>query len=496
MPTMTRAGYTPPKAQPPRKKPDPAPKTGKKKKKKKKRVNGVAAASLMIFLIAALLGAGTVYIYLQTQPYQQAFLPGTMLMGYPLAGATQAEAQALLDTIEQEYIAPWQAEIACGDTEYLLTAEDVGLAIDREATIAPLWAAGREGGILSCYLAMMELAREPLVMQPVLHYDLAAVDALLQEIRADAESAPVDATVRFVPGSAEPFAFTQEQTGYALDTSGVREAIERDVRTMNPSSIALEAKELAPKTTRAQLEASIVLRSRVRMEIADDAASLANVRLAAQKLNGLHLEPGEALSFNEAVGARTKEAGYLPAAEPAYGADAAGVGGGVCQLSTALYRAALMADIGVRERHAAARPVPYCDMGQEAAVSDQGLDLVIENPTAHPLFLTARVYEDEGAFLEVMLIGAPLEVRYQLATLAEETGLITEPVYIRDREGKYATYSDERVPVGEALMGYSASVERYAVLEGGAQTQGEIVSESMYEAVPPTIYVGMKDREE
>ena len=67
---------------------------------------------------------------------------------------------------------------------------------------------------------------------------------------------------------------------------------------------------------------------------------------------------------------------------------------------------------------------------------------------------------------------------------------------MRDREGRYATYSDERVEAGEALMGYVAVVERVTLDREGQETARETVSENTYEAVPPMIYVGVTDREE
>lgn len=220
------------------------------------------------------------------------------------------------------------------------------------------------------------------------------------------------------------------------------------------------------------------------------------MRLTAQALCGLRVDSGDTLSFNEAVGARTPENGYLSAPEPAYGENVSGVGGGVCQVSTALYRAALLGCIDVRERSAAARPVAYCDMGQEAAVSDQGLDLVLANQTDAPLFVNARMYEDDGAtYLEMTLIGEELGRRYRLNSLIDETGTIEEPVYVRDREGQYATYTDERVPVGAALAGYEVSLERVTLDENGLEIAAEIVSDSVYEAVPPTIYVGVQQRD-
>ena len=496
MPTMTRAGYVPPKAgdkkQPPKAQP---PK--KKKRKKKKGMSGAAIASLVIALIAAAIGAGTIFVYTKTQQYLHTFAPGTMLMGYPLAGATREDAQKLIERIEAEHVNSWQAEIACMNQTYTLTAQDVSLKIDKDATLDPLWNVAREGGMLSRYLEMLRMRSEPVIAQTVLTYDLSPVEAILEIIRADVECESVDATVSYHPGSAQPFVFTDEEEGYALDDSGVMAAIEKDLLRLNPSSVTLEPKVIEPKVYRAVLENAISLRSRLTVELTGDSASVSNAALAAGKLSGLTVEPGKTLSFNEAVGARTQERGYLVAAEPAYGADVSGVGGGVCQVSTALYRAALLAGIDVKERSAAVRPVDYCPMGQEAAVSGQGLDLVLANQTDAKLFVSSRVYEaDKKTYLEIMLIGEELGKRYALESLADETGMIEEPVYVRDREGKYAKYTDQRVPVSEGLMGYAADVERITLDSEGNEIAREIVSSSKYEAAAPMIYVGMQKREE
>ena len=508
MPTMTKAGYVPPKQGPqndPRNNPkkdlkQAPPKSQKPKKKKgkrKKALNAAGVVSLLIFAVAVLIGAGTIYLYTKTQAYAHTFLPGTMLMGYPLGGTSYEGGEALVRQIEQESVSGWKMEISCMNQTHTITAQDIALGIDVQATLDPLWQAGRDGGMAARYLEMLRLYKEPMNVQPVLTYDLSVVDALLELIRMDVECAPVDATVTFSPGSAEPFMFTDEETGYALDLTGIREGIEQDVLNLAPGSITLEPVELEPAVYRAELENEISLRTRLTAALDADAQSQQNAAIAAAMFNGVTVAPGETLSFNETVGRRTAEGGYAVAPEPAYGENVSGVGGGVCQISTALYRAALLSGYEIAERSAAARPVDYCGMGQEATVSDQGLDLVIRNQTDAPLFIMARTYgEDEEAFVELTLFGKPLSGRYALESLTEETGLIEEPVYLRDRDGVYATYSDERVPVGKAQMGYIAEVNRITLDESGAEIAREIISEDTYEAVPPTVYVGIQDREE
>ena len=494
MPGMTKAGYMPPASE----KPPKAPKKpkGKPVRKKKKRMSAAAAASLVVFVLAFIIGAGTLHIFSRVEKSANVFALGQMLSGHPIGGMSAEEGSALLDKLTEEKVSSWRFDIDCQDRSYRLTAQDVGLFIDRQATLEPLWQTGKAGGMIERYLSLLKAQVERHNAVPVFGYTMEPVDALLAQMKLDTDCEAVDATVSFTPGSSLPFRFTDEESGYELDMEALRTQIEQAILTFTPGSAKAEPKEKKPAVTRAQLENAITLRGRVTMAIDEDPASMENVRIAAGVLNGQRMEPGAEFSFNDVVGRRTAEGGYQHAAEPAYGIGAAGVGGGVCQVSTALYRAALLGGVQVVSRSAALRPVDYCDMGQEAAVSDQGIDLILRNQTQTPLFITTRVYaEDQGnTVLELQIIGEPLGVRYELASSPLETETITEPVYMQDKEGVYATYKDERVPGSDAQPGYSVVVERIAHGDDAGDTPSEVISEDVYEAIAPIIYVGVQER--
>ena len=494
---MTKAGYVPPQ---PAKEPK-IPKKPKKpsaKKRKKRRLNPAVIASLMVFAVAFCIGAGTLHVFSQVEQSADSFALGQLLGGHPIGGLSAEDGAKLLDKLTAETVAAWRFDIVCQGRTYSLNAQDVGLFVDRQATLTPLWQVGKSGSMLERYMQLLTARAEHINVEPVFGYTLEPVDALLEQIKTDTDRAAISAKSVYTPGTSEPFRFTDEQIGYSLDTAPLRSQIEASLAALTPGSVTLEPEEIQPAVTRAKLENAITLRGRVVMTLDEDEASVENVRIAAGVLNGQRIEGGEQASFNALVGRRTAEGGYLQAPEPAYGVGAVGVGGGVCQVSTALYRAALLGCVPVVERSAAIRPVAYCDMGQEAAVSDQGIDLVIENPTDTPLYLTTRVYEaEEGVTkLELQIIGAPLDARYALASSPLETEVIEEPVYMQDKAGEYAVYSDERVPGSEAQPGYSVVVERVQLGENGEAIAAEIISEDEYEAIGPIIYVGMKDRKQ
>ena len=117
---------------------------------------------------------------------------------------------------------------------------------------------------------------------------------------------------------------------------------------------------------------------------------------------------------------------------------------------------------------------------------------MLVNNTQTPLFLTARVYaSDDGQTMEFQLIGQETDGRFTLESQIETIEAPTEPVYVRDSEGRYATYTDERIPVGQAMPGYRVTVSR--INEG--TNQSEVVSEDTYDAVAQIVYVGVQQRD-
>lgn len=120
-----------------------------------------------------------------------------------------------------------------------------------------------------------------------------------------------------------------------------------------------------------------------------------NIRLAAALLNGIILDGEKTLSFNDAVGARLPERGFLPAKIIENGEYTEGVGGGVCQVSTTLYNAALLSGMTIVEYHPHSLAVGYVAPSRDAMVSGKSCDLKISNPLKSPVYI--RSHTDNGS---------------------------------------------------------------------------------------------------
>lgn len=143
-----------------------------------------------------------------------------------------------------------------------------------------------------------------------------------------------------------------------------------------------------------------------------DVGRCANIAIAASLIDGVTIQPYGEFSFNSTVGRRTEEAGFQQAKIIVKGEYVLGVGGGVCQVSTTLYNAALKAGLTVTEFHPHTLRVAYVQPSRDAMVST-GSDLCFINPHAHAVRLSAKVFEGG---IRVCFYGKDEGYRYEIVS--------------------------------------------------------------------------------
>ncbi len=144
-----------------------------------------------------------------------------------------------------------------------------------------------------------------------------------------------------------------------------------------------------------------------------------NVILAASKFNGVLIPKGSKFSFNETVGDISASTGYQPAYIIKEGKTVLGDGGGVCQVSTTLFRAALNSGLPITERFPHAYRVSYYENdskpGLDATVFAPGVDLKIENNTPSAILIQTEV-DEENMLLYFRLYGKKDDRNVELTT--------------------------------------------------------------------------------
>lgn len=126
---------------------------------------------------------------------------------------------------------------------------------------------------------------------------------------------------------------------------------------------------------------------------ASNSNRMQNIRVAAKSINGTLIRSGEVFSFNERVGPRLVEYGYKEAPVFIEGKLVPDIGGGVCQVSSTLYNAALLADMSIEERTSHFRPPGYVPLGQDATVADNLLDFRFRNTLPYNVYIYNEMYE-------------------------------------------------------------------------------------------------------
>lgn len=225
-------------------------------------------------------------------------------------------------------------------------------------------------------------------------------------------------------------------------------------------------------------------------ELANFATSLAgrtrnqrhNARLAARALDGVVIPPGGEFSFNRTVGPWTRDRGYKRAPVSFGGEMVITWGGGVCQVSSTLYNAALLAGMTILERdHHVWAPL-YVPAGRDAAVALGLADLRFVNPYPEPVRLHAEV-RGETLLCRFTSKARP-EAEFQVVTEIKER--LPSPPLVR---------YDQDLPAGRRVRHASArpgcTVRTYRLtLRQGRVVEKELLSEDEYKAMSAQVRVG------
>lgn len=175
-----------------------------------------------------------------------------------------------------------------------------------------------------------------------------------------------------------------------------------------------------------------------------------NIALASSLIDGATIQPYGEFSFNQTVGKRTKELGFKGAKVIQNGEYKMGVGGGVCQVSTTLYNAALLSGLTVTEFHPHSLAVGYVEPSRDAMVSGQS-DFCLYNPYSFPIRL--RLKAKSGA-LTVCIYGlnAPKSfTQYKIVSRVVEE-IAPPEAEIREGEGEEILRSEKSGIKSEAYL--------------------------------------------
>lgn len=219
---------------------------------------------------------------------------------------------------------------------------------------------------------------------------------LVEKLRDAFEQLPVNAAINIEGERVKEF--TPEQDGLLIENESFKKVLALNLNESHGSEIEIPMVVTKPKVSMDAIN-DLGIKTLIGVGTSKFHGSIPNrvfnLNLAASRVNGIVIPPGEEFSFNKAVGSIDRASGYKSAYVISAGRTVLGDGGGVCQVSTTLFRAAMNAGLPIVERKAHAYRVHYYEEdtgpGFDATVYSPSVDFKFKNDTPGHILIQSSV---------------------------------------------------------------------------------------------------------
>lgn len=476
-------------------------KTGSKRPKKNKN-KGRLVLHIVIF---ALLGAAACcalkrpalnayYEYKLSQPIEKGepiIKNGVTIMGENVSGMTRQEA---VEFISSKYPAPATdnavtVKSSDGAKVYNYKFSDFEMTYDINSAVEEAIAFANEDLSKSWWrdFKILESGNEDFT---ILKYSYPRIRSCINAIAKEINVPVKNAAVERKNGQ---FILTKESTGYEIDSDLILTQVMEAVKGFDfGKEIVFEINVTQPKYTAEDFsEIDNKIGAYSSNYSGGDANRISNLKTACEKIDGVVVYPGEVFSNNERFNPCTEENGWKSAGTIVNGKIEDSVGGGMCQISSSLYIAALEAELEIVERHNHSLKVGYMPYAYDATLAGDYKDLKFRNNTGKPIYIEAFTTDSQ---VVIRIYGK--EVHNSTRRLEFENKLIET----KEPGEPKIEYSDE-LPEGSEKVEVTAlegkTYELYKkVYENGELKETVKVNTSVYSPRPQIILKGAKKAQE
>ncbi|WP_041274780.1 VanW family protein [Desulforamulus reducens] len=408
-------------------------------------------------------------------------LPGVYMQNIELSGMDYNQAIASIGKLEQQFQKPIQVKYK--DQAWVLPMSQVGLKINCKKEVQRALDFGRKGTLRQQFLERRQAFRGA-YLKPDISLDKNLLEKLIVTDAAVIILPPRDAGL--IIHADNRVEVSPGRSGRLVDIDHLESKIIEALLKGISSPIELKLIDVPPIRSTEQVKVMGVntLLGMFSTKFDPNKVNRAyNVSVAAAALDGLTVSPQEVISFNEVVGPRSTEAGYKNAPIIVNNEMVDGLGGGVCQVSTTLYNAVLLANLEVVERTNHSLPIPYVPIGRDATVVFDSIDFKFKNNTNYWLYIQSYV---KGGTLIIKIFGnSEYKKDVVIRSWVEET-----------YDPKTLVEDDYGIPLGDRVVrqrgakGYMATGERI-IMKDNIVIKVEKLPTSIYKARNQIISQGM-----
>lgn len=372
-------------------------------------------------------------------------------------------------------------QFSIDDTTISIPYEELGYNIDIQNAVDEAYKIGRSGNIFYDYFNVVTpfIKKEVNIKENFEVNNLnKSVDYLTMKVFKEPSNADVITTKE------QGFKVIPSKTGRYLNSESTRESILANIS--KNEIIPLQVNISYPKITEDKFDGIDALLSEFTTNYSTSAKGRKeNIALGSSFFDGLVVDPQQNISFSTTVGEISAKNGFKKAGVLVNGELEQGVGGGICQVSTTLYNALILADIQIDERHNHTRPISYVDIGTDAAVVEGFKDLKFTNNLAHKIYIKT---EANGDNLKFQVFGHGADKDYDVKIVTKLLG-VEKPSTITRYTSKM--FEDEQTVEESGAKGYSYATYK-EIIKGDTKTT-EKISNSYYLPKDRVILVGTKE---
>lgn len=369
-----------------------------------------------------------------------------------------------------------------------LSLKDLGVEWNDQEVLNEILGYTEEENVYKrAFIRFKALFSKPFVLTP--NWDTGRVNSALQQTWPDLyERQPINAKRSI--NEKDEISYEPEQSVMVPDRTKLMELLknikEEQLWKGENLTVELPLKIAKPTITIQHLKEEGVDRKIAQfttMYAANAGGRTHNVEATAKVLHNTLLAPDEVFSYQDIVSRTEDSFGYQPAPVIVEGELRQGIGGGVCQVSTTLYNAALLSDLEIVERRNHSLPIGYAPLGRDATfTSDGGIDFRFKNTTGKKLLIHTEANKGK---LTIKLFGTSPEEK-QIEIISETVGVIPPPTKVK----KDASLgSGQQRVINKGKPGYKVSVYKQVKVNGEVVKQ-ELISQDTYRPQPKTIATG------
>ena len=324
---------------------------------------------------------------------------GVSVSGIDLGGLTKDQAYAKVQSWASSR-AHTSMTLTAMDRRWAGTLASLGIRLDWQNAVHQAFQVGRQGPWLNSAVCILSRTGEGKRIVPKLLIDRHSLRKTLRKVARTVDVPHKDARIRIIDSQ---IVISQDSCGMKLDEKAAETAVFRAV--LLGQNVAQLPVVQDPPDVSARDAAGIDshLASYTTSFNPGKAGRTHNLTLAARSINGVLLKPGQVFSYNSLVGPRLEARGFQMAQVYIKGKLEDGIGGGVCQVSSTLFNAVLLAGLKIRERSPHSQVVPYVAPGRDATVAYGHRDFRFENSGSGPIGVVSSVH---GARLTVDIYGS------------------------------------------------------------------------------------------